>query len=42
MFQTWSKQATTSHKGEKVISYAISFKLEVVVVAEKKKFQLLL
>ena len=31
------EQATTSHKGEKVMSYTISFKLEVVVVAEKKK-----
>ena len=30
------KQATTFYKGEKVISYTISFKLEVFVVAEKK------
>ena len=29
-------QATSSHKGEKVRSYIISFKLEVVDFAEKK------
>ena len=30
------KQAATSHKEEKVRSYTISFKLEVVNFAEKK------